>query len=77
MEPYRPYVDVLVARIVNDGEDISQLTTALKSRLLAIPIIDVMIDGRRSPLMIAATRTAASLAACFVGESRKIIYPTL
>lgn len=77
MEPYRPYVDTLVAGIVNEGGDISQLTTTLKSRLLSIPIIDVVIDGRRSPLMIAATRTTASLAACYMGESRKIAYPIL
>lgn len=77
MEPYRPYVDCLVADIVNEGNDISQLTTAIKARLLTIPILDVVIEGRRSPLMIATTRTTASLAACFMGETRKIAYPTL
>lgn len=77
MEPYRPYIDCLVADIVNEGNDISQLTTAIKARLLTIPILDVVIEGRRSPLMIATTRTTASLAACFMGETRKIAYPTL
>ncbi len=77
MEPYRPYVDCLVAEIVNEGKDITQLTTDIKSRLLTIPILDVVIDNRRSPLMIATTRTSASLAACFAGETRRIAYPVL
>ncbi|MBR6757399.1 MAG: type II CRISPR-associated endonuclease Cas1 [Bacteroidaceae bacterium] len=77
MEPYRPYVDILVAEIVNEGKDITQLTTDIKSRLLTIPILDVVIDNRRSPLMIATTRTSASLAACFAGETRRIAYPVL
>ncbi len=77
MEPYRPYVDCLVAEIVNEGKDITQLTTDIKSRLLTIPILDVVIDNRRSPLMIATTRTTASLAACFAGETRRIAYPVL
>ena len=77
MEPYRPYVDCLVAEIVKEGKDITQLTTEIKSRLLTIPILDVTIENRRSPLMIAATRTTASLAACFAGETRKVAYPVL
>lgn len=53
------------------------LTPAVKRRLLEISALDVVIDGRRSPLMIAASRTAASLARCYAGEARKILYPRL
>ncbi len=77
MEPYRPYVDELVAGIVAEGIAIDVLTTELKARLLTIPVLDVVIEGKRSPLMIAATRTTASLAACFAGEQRKIAYPVM
>lgn len=77
MEPYRPYVDMLVAEIADEEDDISLLNPTLKSRLLVIPVLDVVIDGKRSPLMVAATRTTASLAACFAGEQRKIAYPVL
>ena len=77
MEPYRPYVDMLVAEIVRENIDISVLTPDLKARLLVIPVIEVVIDGKRSPLMISATRTTASLAACYTGEQRKIAYPVL
>lgn len=77
MEPYRPYVDRLVAEIVDSGEDISQLTTDIKSKLLSIPVIDVVINGRRSPLMVGVGQTTASLYKCFSGESRKIAYPAM
>lgn len=77
MEPYRPYVDELVAGIVAEGIAIDVLTTELKARLLTIPVLDVVIEGKRGPLMIAATRTTASLAACFAGEQRKIAYPVM
>ena len=75
MEPYRPFVDKLVIEIVDNGGNISELSTALKSRLLTIPVLDANINGQRSPLMIAAGQTTASLAKCFGGELRKIAYP--
>ena len=77
MEPYRPYVDKLVADIVDGGEDISELTKELKSKLLSIPVLDVVINGRRSPLMIAVGMTTASLYKCYSGELRKIAYPAI
>ncbi len=75
MEPYRPFVDKLVVEIVDSGEDISELGKALKAKLLNIPILDVMINNQRSPLMIAVGFTTASLTKCYAGESRKITYP--
>ncbi len=75
MEPYRPYVDELVVKIVDSGVDCKELTTGLKAQLLGIPVVDVVIDGQRSPLMIAVGQTTASLYKCFTGEFRKISYP--
>ncbi len=77
MEPYRPYVDELVLSIVKSGQDYEELTKDLKAQLLSIPTIDVQISGKRSPLMIAASTTTASLAKCFGGEIRKIVYPEM
>ena len=77
MEPYRPFVDKLVAEIVDSGIDISRLTTEIKSKLLSIPVLDVIINERRSPLMIAVATTTASLYKCYSGEIRKIAYPTM
>lgn len=76
MEPYRPYVDELVFTIVSEyGADGLELTKEIKARLLSIPTLDVTIGDRRSPLMVAATQTTASLYKCFSGELRRIVYP--
>lgn len=75
MEPYRPFVDDYVATFVEDGEDFTELTPSIKKQLLTIPAMDILIDSERSPLMVGLQRTTASLAKCFAGEARKIIYP--
>jgi len=77
MEPYRPYVDKLVLDIMEDTGPCPQLTIDVKKRLLEIPVMDVMLDGERSPLMIATYHTASSLRKCFSGEIRKILYPEM
>ena len=79
MEPYRPYVDHLVYDMVagHAKEEYSEMTRELKMKLLSIPTLDVTVNGRRSPLMIAATQTAASLCKCFNGELRRIAYPEI
>jgi len=76
MEPYRPFVDKIVFDYCSDHENWApQLTIDAKTSLLKLPVEDIYIDGRRSPLMIAATATTSSLAKCFSGEKRQIIYP--
>ncbi len=79
MEPYRPLVDSLVFCIVNEygGDMPEDITKELKMRLLGIPVTDVRIGGKRSPLMVAATQTTASLYKCFTGEARRIAYPVM
>jgi CRISPR-associated protein Cas1 len=75
MEPYRIYVDVLVNDIVHSGELYDEMTTSLKMCLLELPAMDVLMDGKQSPLMVAMSRTTNSLYECFAGISRKILYP--
>lgn len=75
MEPYRPYVDLIVLRIIKDGLDFTELSPSLKKELLAISIIDIWIEKEKSPLMVGVQRTTASLVKCFEGSSRKILYP--
>ena len=77
MEPYRPYVDELVVNYTIQNGYPEELTTDVKSAMLSIPVLDVVINGQRSPLMIAATQTTASLYKCYSGESRKIVYPVM
>jgi CRISPR-associated protein Cas1 len=75
IEPYRPYVDKVVLDICKKDIDTEELTTELKRELLVIPVIDVFVDGQKSPLMVASQRTTASIMQCFEGTSRKIVYP--
>jgi len=75
MEPYRPFVDALVYDILETGCNLEDLNTNLKSQLLTIPAMDVMIDSKQSPLMVAMSRTTNSLYECFLGTSRKVLYP--
>ena len=77
MEPYRPYVDQLVLDIIQCNLEISDITRDLKMQLLGIPMLDVVINGKRSPLMIAVQQTTASLAKCFAGAIKRISYPEM
>jgi CRISP-associated protein Cas1 len=77
MEPYRPYVDGVVCSILEAHGAVEELTPVLKKELLQIPTTDVVIDGESSPLMVAMQRTTASLARCYEGVSRKILYPQM
>lgn len=76
MEPYRPYVDDLVVQLVklHNGKELD-IDKTVKQHLLQIPALDIVIDGQRSPLMVAPNRTTSSLAKCYGGELRKLLYP--
>lgn len=75
MEPYRPFVDDIVSTLVRNGEDFTQLTTSVKKELLNVSIIDVFMENQNKPLMVAVHRTTSSLAKCFAGTQRKILFP--
>jgi len=77
MEPYRPYVDRVVIRMMHWPTQYTVITSEHKRALLSLPVEDVCIDGHTSPLQLAIQTTANSVQRCFAGESRKIIYPEL
>lgn len=77
MEPYRPFVDKVVCQIIRGNGKFLEMTPNMKKALLEIPAMDVQADGQKSPLMNAVQRTTASLAKCFEGKGRKILYPNL
>lgn len=77
MEPYRPFVDRLVLNVMEEFPEETELTKSVKAKLLTIPVLDVTIDGHKSPLMVAVSTTTASLYKCFSGICRKIVYPTM
>lgn len=77
MEPYRPFVDKLVFELLSDYPDEQELNTEIKLKLLTIPQLDIKFEDNTSPLLVGMHRTTASLARCFEGLSRKIVYPIL
>ena len=77
MEPYRPYVDASVIKLMRDFPEEKELSKTIKSALLQLPVCDVTIQEHRSPLMVAVGTTAASLFKCYSGQSKKIVYPKI
>ena len=77
MEPYRPFVDKVVCQIIRGNGKFLEMTPLMKRTLLEIPSMDVQLDRQKSPLMNAVQRTTASLAKCFEGKGRKILYPEM
>ncbi|MFA7360361.1 MAG: type II CRISPR-associated endonuclease Cas1 [Candidatus Kapaibacterium sp.] len=77
MEPYRPFVDEVVLNIVKTEVDYSEVTIEIKKMLLSIPTLDIHFEKEKSPLMVGLQRTTASLAKCFMGEEKRIVYPCL
>lgn len=75
MEPYRPYVDKAVYSIIEEHGINEGIPKEIKTALLKIPVMDVLMEGKKSPLMVATQRTAVSLVKCFNGEQRRLLYP--
>lgn len=76
MEPYRPLVDAKVLSIIANYDD-TELTTQIKAELLSVLTEPVYFDDCVSPLIVALNTTTSSLQKCFMGSSKKIIYPKL
>lgn len=75
MEPYRPFVDEIVFKLFQN--DHQELTTEVKTEILKILANDVCFENTTRPLMVGLSQTTASLARCFTGEQKKIVYPEL
>jgi len=77
MEPYRPFIDIEVFQIIRNNGASLELNLDIKKQLLSIPVRDVLINGRKTPLIIAVSRTTASLVKCLEGVNRKLLYPEM
>jgi CRISP-associated protein Cas1 len=78
MEPYRPIVDrYIFDYLIENQYKPDYLGIEEKRYILNLCQLDIEIEGKKSPLMVATQRTTASLMKCFMGESRKIAYPIL
>ena len=75
MEPYRPYVDEIVYNMYTNG--ITKLDKDAKSQLLHILFTDTVFSKVTRPLEVGLTMTSASLAKCYMGTGKKIVYPLL
>jgi CRISP-associated protein Cas1 len=76
MEPYRPFCDWIVyLMVINKEINDDDITKEQKVQLLGIASTDILIDGKKSPLMVGLPRTTNSLFECYQGSRRKIIYP--
>lgn len=77
MEPYRPYVDWMVYKMLEEQPQVETLDRDTKSYLLKVATHDVFIMQKLRPLMVAVSSTTSSLYKCYTGELRSIRYPLL
>ncbi len=77
MEPFRPFVDLLVYEMYEAGQDSFELDIDTKKKLLSLCTMDALFGKRRSPLMVGVAHTTSSLFECFAGRKRRIKYPKL
>ena len=78
MEPYRPFVDQYIFGGVRPFDvPMKELTKEMRARLLEMLSCDVKMGDVKSPLMVALTRTTASLARYYRKESCDLALPEL
>lgn len=75
MEPYRPFVDEIVFDLYANGE--RDLNKDVKAEILRLLYVDTVFDKVTRPLDLGVSVTTSSLAKCFSGEQKKILYPLL
>ncbi|MCS6987974.1 MAG: type II CRISPR-associated endonuclease Cas1 [Chloroherpetonaceae bacterium] len=78
MEPYRPFVDCVALDLWQKRDKTApllELNKDHKRELLQVLTAPTDMQGERSPLLVALSQTTASLARCFQGEARQILYP--
>jgi len=77
MEPFRPFVDLIVYEMFSNDEIEPFLSKENKRQLLAIGQMDGVFSKRKSPLLVGISHTTSSLFMCYSGKKRKINYPEL
>jgi CRISP-associated protein Cas1 len=75
IEPYRPYVDWQVRRLVDAGETVEPDNREARKAMLGLLNETVSITGRNSPLQLAMQNTAASMARLYAGEEKTLALP--
>ena len=75
MEPYRPFVDLLVWQMTQEADTPQLLGTKQKQRFLSLLAADTVTPIGTSPMMVAMQMSASSLSKCFEGKIRQLMYP--
>jgi len=73
MEPFRPFVDARVIELWSGGS--VELRKEEKKSLLGVLTDDVVIAGKRGPLMVALSKTVSSLVECLAGNRENLDLP--
>lgn len=75
MEPYRPFVDLLVWQMRESHPNYHEMQKEHRAEFLELLAADVLINGKKRPMMIAMSETTSSLAECFMGRRKSVKYP--
>lgn len=75
MEPFRPFVDIVVYELWKQGQAIVNKKT--KSRLLKVLTCDVLCGDVMRPLMLALSSTTASLSSYILRKSQVLTLPQI
>ena len=76
-EPYRPYIDWRVKRLVGEGDEafLSLDDRAVRAALLSVLNETIVVGERRMPLLIGVQTSSASLARALTGGERTLALP--
>jgi len=73
IEPFRPWVDLLVYRLSQQGQlEVNQHT---KQHLLGLLSETVLYEDKKMPLMVAMHHLMANLKRCYNKELKTLVYP--
>jgi CRISPR-associated protein Cas1 len=75
IEPFRPAVDLIVARITQGSATIEALTPSLKRSLVACLESPITFEGKQRSVRDAIGHTCSSLAGVFLGEREELSLP--
>lgn len=77
MEPYRPFIDNLVCKMILEGADISTLNNDIKNKLFNVLTTKVKIGGRATTIGNAIKLTIYSLLKSFKDGKMQLQYPEI
>lgn len=75
MEPFRPLVDEVVARIVQENGESVYLSRDIKRMLISGVLQPIMVDGEVKSLFSILARCSSSLASIYTGERKNLLLP--